>query len=88
MFFLIGALRAVIELIGLCLLGQGVLSLVAGAGRARNPIYRFLAILTAPPRQLVRQLAPTAVPDAFIPPLTFLLAFFLWIGLAYLRTFV
>ena len=88
MLFLIGALRAVIELIGLSLLGQGLLWLIAGAGSARNPIYRFFAILTAPPRHLVRALLPSVVPEGVIPASTFLMLFFLWIGLAWMRNFI
>lgn len=86
--FLIGALRAVIELIGLCLLGQGILFLIAGTGSGRNPIYRFFDIVTTPPRQLVRCMMPSMVPDRIIPALTFLLVFFFWIGLAWIRNFV
>jgi hypothetical protein len=86
--FLVGALRAVIELVGLCLLGQGVLYLMAGGSADRNPIYRFFSILTAPPRQLVRAIVPSFFPERSIPVLTFLLLFVLWIGLAWVRKFI
>ncbi|MBS1191599.1 MAG: hypothetical protein H6R10_3391 [Rhodocyclaceae bacterium] len=88
MLFVLGALRAVIELIGLCLLGQGVLHLVAGTRSGCNPIYRLFSLLTAPPRHLVRAMAPSFVSGRMIPLLTFMLLFFLWIGLAWMRTFV
>lgn len=88
MLFLVGALRAVIELIGLCLLGQGVLYVIAGAGRERNLVYRLLALLTEPPRHLVRVALPRRVPDGIVPTLTFVLLFFFWIGLAWVRSFV
>jgi hypothetical protein len=88
MLFLVGALRAVIELIGLCLLGQGVLYVIAGAGRERNLVYKLLALLTEPPRRLVRLALPKPVPDGVVPTLTFALLFFFWIGLAWMRTFV
>lgn len=84
-FFLIGALRAVVEMIGLCLLGQGVLRVVAGPGRDRNPVYRAFAIVTLPPRCLLRIILPAFVPDRAIAPLTFLFLLFLWLGLAWLR---
>ncbi|MGE5490845.1 MAG: hypothetical protein ACM31P_06140 [Actinomycetota bacterium] len=88
MLFVVGALRAVIELIGLCLLGQGVLYVIAGAGRERNPIYRLLALLTEPPRRLARMALPKRIPDGIIPTATFVVLFFFWIGLAFMRSFV
>lgn len=88
MLFLVGAFRAVIEMVGLCLLGQGVLHLIGGSDPGRNPVYRLFALLTAPPRQLVRAMLPSRLPDRAIPALTFLLLFFLWIGLALVRKFI
>lgn len=88
MLFLIGALRAVVEMIGLCLLAQGLLYLIAGKGRDRNLIYRFFAIITTPPCKLVRVVMPSFVTDRVIPVLTFLLLVAFWMTLAFLRKFV
>ena len=56
--FAISALRAVVEMLAMCLLAQGVLYLLAGQRRADNPIYRLFALLTHPPRRLVASLLP------------------------------
>mgnify|MGYP007125364095 FL=1 len=36
--FLISAARAIVEMLMLCLLAQGVLYLIAGSHRAKNPV--------------------------------------------------
>lgn len=86
--FLIGALRAVIEMLGLCLLGQGALALLAGRGRRGNPIYRLFDLITAPPRRLVEPLLPRRAGEPWIGLLCFLLLFLAWIGLAIVRKFI
>lgn len=85
MFFLIAALRAVVELVGLCLLGQGLLHMVIGKRRESNPIYLFFAIVTRPPRRLMRAITPSIFSDKAISALTFIFLLILWIGLALLR---
>ena len=85
LLFLVRAGRAIVELIGLCLIGQGMLHLIAGQSRHRNPIYRAFSIVTAPPRQLVAHCLPTSAPAWLIAGLLLLILFILWIGLAFVR---
>lgn len=85
MLHLIGALRAVLEMLGLCLVGQGILHVVAGAGRQRNPIYRLFAIVTAPPLHLLRRIMPSFVPEWLICAMTLASVLLAWIALAWLR---
>lgn len=86
--FLIGALRAVIELIGWCLLGQGVLAVLAGKRRHDNAIYRLFELITRPPRIGVATLARRPVDSPFVAVGCFVILFIFWIGLAILRKFV
>ncbi len=86
--FLIGALRAIVEMLGLCLIGQGVLYLLAGRRRQQNAIYRFFDLLTAPPRKLTAKLLPTHTSGKAVGMFAFLLLFILWIGLAWGRKFL
>jgi hypothetical protein len=88
MLFLIAALRAIIEMLGLCLLAQGVLHVVSGASRERNPIYQLFALITRPPRRLVARLLPAGSPPWAVGGLCFAVLFILWIGLAVARKFV
>ncbi|WP_374418910.1 hypothetical protein [Stutzerimonas kunmingensis] len=86
--FVIGALRAIVEMLGLCLIGQGVLYLLAGRGRQQNAMYRFFDLLTRPPRRLTALLLPKRVSGSMVGALAFVLLFVLWIGLAWLRKFL
>ncbi len=85
MLFAIGALRAIVEMLGLCLLAQAVLYPLCGRQRADNPIYRLFALITAGPRRLVARLLPAGTASALVGGLCFILLFTAWIGLAWLR---
>jgi hypothetical protein len=80
--FLLSAARALLEVAGFSLLGQGALAFLVGKRRHSNPFYKILAIITAPVLQVVRYIAPRRLRDPFIPPLAFLLLFSLWLLLA------
>ncbi|MDP3538871.1 MAG: hypothetical protein Q8S26_09225 [Azonexus sp.] len=88
LLFLISALRAIIEMIGLCFIAQGMLYLLAGQKRASNPIYQLFSLLTRPPRQLLVRLLPVGVSASTVGVLSFACLFLLWIGLALMRKFV
>ena len=83
--FLISAARAIVEMLMLCLLAQGVLYLIAGSHRAKNPVYRFFALITRGPQQCVSRMLPVSRRVGVLPGLTFMLMLFLWLGLAVLR---
>ena len=83
--FGISALRAVVEMLGLCLIGQAFLHILCGAARERNAIYRFFDLLTRPPRQLIAGLLRQPLASPFTAIATWLVLFALWIGLAWLR---
>ena len=87
-FFLISASRAVIEMLGLCLVGQGMLYILAGQRRATNRIYQLFDLLTKAPRRLVATLLPRSSNQSVIGILTFVLLLLFWLGLAFIRKFV
>jgi hypothetical protein len=80
--FIISALRAVVEVAGLFLLGQGALYLLAGAGRENNAMYRFFCLVTRPLLRLVRFVTPRVVVDRHLPLVALVLLFWAWIALA------
>lgn len=80
--FLISAARALVEVAGFALIGQGVLALLAGARRHANPFYRILEIVTAPVIKATRLITPSIIHDQHVPALAFFLLFWLWITLA------
>ncbi len=83
--FLLSVLRALVEVAGLFLLGQGVLYVLAGSTRDRNAVYRMFQFLTRPVIRATRAISPKVVVDRHIPFLTFFLLFWLWIVLQILK---
>ncbi len=83
--FAISAMRAVVEMLLLCLVGQGVLALVAGRKRTGNPVYRLFALITRGPNALVACLLPAGTRSLTVGLLTGDVLFFLWLTLAILR---
>ena len=86
--FLISAIRAIIEMLGLCLIAQGVMYLLAGQQRQQNPVYQLFALITAAPMRLAGALLPTGASATMAGLLCFLILFVSWIGLAVLRKFI
>ncbi|MBK8522868.1 MAG: hypothetical protein IPL58_01280 [Betaproteobacteria bacterium] len=83
--FVISALRSLVEVAGLFLLGQGILTLIVGARREKNVIYQLFQLLTRPVIRIARAITPRVVIDRHLPFVTFFLLFWLWIALAYAR---
>lgn len=88
MSFLIAALRAIVEMLGLSLLALGFLHVISGSRREGNPIYQLFALITRLPLRLVARLLPTGSPPWLVGVLCFMLLFTLWVGLALLRSFL
>ena len=82
---ILGALRALVEVAMLFLLGQGLLGLLAGRRRDTNTMYKLFQIVTAPVLKAVRKVTPPQVIDRHLPYVAFALLFWCWIGLAYLK---
>ncbi len=72
-------LKAVAEIAGLALLGQGVLALLAGPSREINVFYRVLAAMTSPVRAATRFITPRFVVDQHIGLAAFALVLMAWI---------
>jgi hypothetical protein len=67
-------LKTIIFIAGFALLGQGVLYVLAGAGRDTNFFYRILRAITSPAMKAVRFITPRKlVPDAYIGAAAFFL---------------
>jgi hypothetical protein len=86
--FAVSVFRALVEVAGMFLLGQGLLYLLAGARRESNMIYQLFQIVTRPVIRLVRLITPGIIVDRHIPVVAFFLLFWLWIVLAYVRRII
>ena len=86
--FLCSSARALVELAGLSLIGQGALGLLAGKQRHANLFYRILETIARPAVKAVRFITPRFVRDAHVPMLTLVLLFCLWILLALVKRYL
>jgi len=75
--------KALLELTGLFLFGQGVLYLMAGKDRDRNWIYQLFRVLTSPMTKFARLVTPKAIVDRHIPYVAFLLILWAWLFLVF-----
>jgi hypothetical protein len=83
--FILGVLRAIVEVAMLFLLGQGLLALLAGRGRDNNTMYKLFLIITGPVVKAMRAVTPRQIIDKHIPYMAFAVLFWLWIALAWLK---
>lgn len=74
-------LRAVVEVAGCAMLGQGLLYVLAGRRRNENLVYQLFSIVTRPVIRVTRAVTPRFVRDDHVPIAAFLLLLWLWIGL-------
>ena len=72
--------RALVEVAGCFMLGQGLLYVFAGRKRNDNFVYQLFALLTRPVMQATRVITPRIVKDEHIPFAAFMLLLWLWIG--------
>ena len=82
---LLRALRALVEVAGCFLLGQGLLYLLAGKRRDRNPVYQLFQLLTSPVVKLTRAITPRQIIDRHVPVVGFFILLWIWIGLALVK---
>jgi ABC-type uncharacterized transport system permease subunit len=85
MLTLIVVLKALAEVAGLALLGQGILFLLAGASREQNVFYRVIQAITAPIIRFTRLITPRFVPDRQIGLAAFFLVAGIWLALTIVK---
>lgn len=78
-------LKALAEIAGLALFGQGVLFILAGETREQNIFYRILKTVTAPVIRFTRLITPRFVPDRHIGVAAFFLVAGVWLALTLLK---
>ncbi|MCX7166372.1 MAG: hypothetical protein NTV11_08865 [Rhodocyclales bacterium] len=83
--FMLGVLRALVEVAGLFLLGQGLLALLAGSRRHDNTMYKLFLIVTGPVVKATRMVTPRQIIDKHVPFISFAVLFWLWIALNWLK---
>jgi hypothetical protein len=85
---LVSVARALVEVAGLLLLGQGVLWLFGPKARDGNFIYDLFKLGTRPIVKVTRAISPRFVHDAHIGLVAFFILMWLWLGLAFAKRFL
>jgi hypothetical protein len=80
--------RALVEIAGWFMLGQGILYVFAGSRRNENFVYQLFALLTRPVMRITRAITPRIVRDQHIWLAAFLLVVWLWIGLGIVKRYI
>jgi hypothetical protein len=74
-------LKALTEVAGVALFGQGVLWVIAGSKRDQNIVYNLFKTITSPVTRFTRLITPRVIIDAHIGLVAFFLLIVLWVVL-------
>jgi hypothetical protein len=87
-FFIVSALKALLEVAGMALLGQWLIGLVAGKSRQDNFVYRIFLVVTSPIYRLARAISPRFIADAHLGLASFFIVFWLWVALVFAKGYI
>ncbi len=85
MYEIIVIMKALTEIAGVALLGQGVLWVLAGGKREKNIVYGLFKTLTSPVMKVTRWITPRIVLDQHLGLVAFFLLAVLWVGLTAMK---
>jgi len=85
MFEVIVILKALTEVAGVAMMGQGVLWVLAGSKRDQNLVYGMFKTLTSPVMKATRWITPRVVLDQHLGLVAFFLLIVLWLGLTVMK---
>jgi hypothetical protein len=85
MYEVIVILKALTEIAGVAMLGQGVLWVLAGSRRDQNIVYNLFKTITSPVMKVARVVTPRVVLDQHIGLVAFFLLAVLWVVLTALK---
>jgi len=78
-------LKGLVEFAGLLLFAQGAIFVLSFGRHETNPIYQLVRFLTSPIVKVVRRVTPSAIVDKHVPVVAFLLLFWIWVVLIFVR---
>ncbi|HMN82156.1 MAG TPA: hypothetical protein PKA20_19840 [Burkholderiaceae bacterium] len=82
---LLAVAHELVKFAGLLLIGQGLVYVLSFGRHETNPVYRFFRLLTSPVIAGVRRITPTAIVDRHLPLVAFMLLFWAWLALIFVR---
>ena len=85
MYEIIVILKALTEVAGVAMFGQGVLYVVSGAKRDQNAVYGIFKTLSLPVMKAARWITPRIVLDRHLGLVAFFYLIVLWVGLTAMK---
>ncbi len=85
MYEIIVVLKALTEVAGVAMIGQGVLYAITGAKCDQNPFYGIFKTVTSPVMKLTRWITPRVVLDRHLWLVAIFLLVVLWLGLTIMK---
>ena len=85
---IVTSLKALVEVAGMALIGQGLIGVLAGKRKKDNFVYRIFLVVTSPIFKLARFISPRLIADTHMGLVSFFIVFWLWIALIYAKGYV
>ena len=85
---IITSLKALVEVAGMALIGQGLIGIVAGKRKQDNFVYRIFLVVTSPIYKLARLTSPRFIADSHMGLVSFFIVFWLWIALIFAKGYI
>ena len=85
MYEIIVIMKALTEVAGVAMFGQGVLYVISGAKRDQNAVYGIFKTLTLPVMKVTRWITPRFVLDGHLGMVAFFFLTVLWLGLTVMK---
>lgn len=85
MQFALALVHELVKFAGILLIGQFLVYALSFGRHENNPVYRLFRFLTSPLVAVVRRITPAKVADRHVPVVSFLLLFWVWALLIFVR---
>ena len=86
--FIVSSLKALVEIAGMALIGQGLIGVLAGKSRQEDFVYRIFLVITSPIFKIARAISPRFIADAHLGLASFFILFWLWVALVLAKGYV
>ena len=83
--FVVLVLKALVEITGMFMVGQGVLYLFAGNSRHQNFIYQLFSKATSPVMKFARLVSPKVIADRHMWIVALAILFWAWVIVLYFK---
>jgi hypothetical protein len=85
---IVTSLKALVEVAGMALIGQGLIGILAGKRKQDNFVYRIFLVVTSPIYKLARFISPRFITDSHMGLVSFFIVFWLWIALVFAKGYI